>query len=146
MPKEGGAKPTTFFRWAEQLSAIAMELDGLEQWRDIESQAVAPRIMQTVAALDRGITGPLAARWQDFRERYVQQIDALLLALRKRAADRSRRRTIAVGRARRCAPACREAHHAALAESVAGGAQRTGCDHSPGRNARHGVRRGMLWP
>jgi aryl-alcohol dehydrogenase-like predicted oxidoreductase len=99
MPKEDGAKPSDIFRWAEQLSSIAMELDGLEQWRDIESQAVAPRIMQTVAALDRGITGPLAARWQDFRERYLLQIDALLLAIRKRAADRSRRRTIAVGRA-----------------------------------------------
>jgi uncharacterized protein YyaL (SSP411 family)/aryl-alcohol dehydrogenase-like predicted oxidoreductase len=98
MPKEGGAKASDIFRWAEQLSAIAMELDGLEQWRDIESQAVAPRIMQTVAALDRGITGPLAARWQDFRERYLQQIESLLFALRKRAADRSRRRTIAVGR------------------------------------------------
>jgi hypothetical protein len=54
--------------------------------------------MQTVAALDRGIQGPLAARWQAWRERYVEQVDKLLLALRKRAADRSRRRTLAIGR------------------------------------------------
>ncbi len=96
--KENAPKPGDIFRWGEQLGAIGAELDGLEQWKDLESQAVAPRIMQTVAALDRGITGPLAARWHAFRERYVQQVDALLLALRKRAADRSRRRTLLIGR------------------------------------------------
>ncbi|HEX3597172.1 MAG TPA: aldo/keto reductase, partial [Polyangiaceae bacterium] len=97
-PKEGGPKPGDILRWGEQLGAIGAELDGLEQWRELESQAVAPRIMQTLAALDHGIKGPLAARWQEFRDRYVQQIDLLLLALRKRAADRSRRRTSTIGR------------------------------------------------
>ncbi|HEX4334431.1 MAG TPA: aldo/keto reductase [Polyangiaceae bacterium] len=96
--EEGGPKPNEIFRWGEQLGAIGAELDGLEQWRELETQAVAPRIMQTVAALDRGITGPLAPKWQEFRDRYVQQVDALLLALRKRAADRSRRRTLTIGR------------------------------------------------
>jgi aryl-alcohol dehydrogenase-like predicted oxidoreductase len=95
---ENGPKPGDIFRWGEQLAALGAELDGLEQWRDLESQAVAPRIMQTVAALDRGIQGPLAARWQAWRERYVEQVDKLLLAMRKRAADRSRRRTLAIGR------------------------------------------------
>ncbi|HVW25234.1 MAG TPA: aldo/keto reductase [Polyangiaceae bacterium] len=97
--EQNAPKPGDIFRWGEQLAAVGAELDGLEQWRDLESQAVAPRIMQTVAALDRGITGPLAARWQAWRERYVEQIDLLLLAMRKRAADRSRRRTLAIARA-----------------------------------------------
>src|SRR5581483_4450241 len=95
---ENAPKPGEIFRWGEQLAALGAELDGLEQWRDLESQAVAPRIMQTVAALDRGIQGPPAARWQAWRERYVEQVDKLLLALRKRAADRSRRRTLAINR------------------------------------------------
>ncbi len=94
-----GPRPTDIFRWAEQLGGIGAELDSLEQWREIEAQAVAPRIMQTVGALDRMITGPLAERWHAWQERYMAQIDALLAALRKRAADRSRRRSLTLARA-----------------------------------------------
>jgi hypothetical protein len=96
--KEGGPKPTDILRWAEQLGGIGVELEGLEQWRDIETQAVLPRVMQTVAALDRAMVGPVGERWQAFKERYLEQLEGLLLSLRKRAADRSRRKALAVSR------------------------------------------------
>jgi aryl-alcohol dehydrogenase-like predicted oxidoreductase len=99
VPKDSGARPAEFFRWADQLGNIAMELDSLEHWRDIETQAVAPRIMQVVDALDQILVGQAAVRWKAFRDRYLSAIDVMFGALRRRAADRSRRRSLAIARA-----------------------------------------------
>jgi len=98
LAKSNTADAAAILRWADQLGSIGADLDGLEQWRDIETQAVLPRVMQTVTALDRALAGAAAVRWQAFKERYLGELEALLLSLRKRAADRSRRKAMAVTR------------------------------------------------
>jgi aryl-alcohol dehydrogenase-like predicted oxidoreductase len=115
--EESGLRPDQLLKWAEQLGDFAVDVKSFEQWRDTETHAIAPRIMQVISALDRAFAGPMAERWAAFRERYVSAMDGLLRAIRKRAADRSRRRTLALARAidptlpeeRRAAPLSRKA-------------------------------------
>ena len=95
---ENAPRASDVFRWGEQLGAVAAELESHEQWREMEARAVAPRIMQAIRAIGQVIPGPLAGRWEDFQDRYLDAIDGLFLALRKRAGDRSRRRTLLLGR------------------------------------------------
>src|SRR5207244_8199861 len=54
---------------------------------------------EAVQALDEGITGPLAERWRDWRNRYLPELRTLLSALRARAAAHSRMVTDAVSAA-----------------------------------------------
>ena len=58
-----------------------------------------PRLTEAVQALDEGITGPLAERWRDWRNRYLPELRTLLSALRSRAAAQSRAVTDAVSAA-----------------------------------------------
>jgi len=66
---------------------------------EIEQHGVGPRVFRTVQSLDHGIRGPLATRWEAFRDHYLEELEGLFVSLRKRAADRSRRRAMALGRA-----------------------------------------------
>ncbi len=99
LPPESNLRAASLLQWAAQLGNVAANLEGLEQWRDMESRAVAPRVMQTIAGLDRIVPGPLRERWTAFQERYLAELDGLFASLRKRGADRSRRRSLAIARA-----------------------------------------------
>jgi hypothetical protein len=99
VPPESRTRPEDFFRWADALGNLAAELRSLEEWRDIERHQIAPRLMHTVGALDRAITGPLEEPWQRWHEQYLAAVDALFRAIARRTGDRSKARSLALSRA-----------------------------------------------
>ncbi len=114
---KGSVPATRFFVWADQLRSLPATLESLDQWREIESRAVAPRVGHVFRMLDRALQGELADRWRDWRGRYIRELDGLMAALRARAADRSRARSAKIARvidpllpeARRSAPLSQKA-------------------------------------
>src|SRR5207247_549884 len=96
---EGATSPAEFFRWSADLKGASAHVRGLDHWTQIEAQRIVPRLTEAVQALDEGITGPLAERWRDWRNRYLPELRTLLSALRSRAAAQSRAVTDAVSAA-----------------------------------------------
>jgi hypothetical protein len=93
-----GMLPNEFFRWADELARIRPQLQGLEQWEQIEQQMVAPHVNQVLRALSQAFTGPIAERWEAWRDRYIPELISLLKALQAEAADRSRSRSAEIHR------------------------------------------------
>jgi hypothetical protein len=98
MANEGAGRASDLFRWADQLAGVAAELESLEQWREMESRAVAPRVLSTLESLNRALRGPLAERFRPWQEQYLVALEGLFAAMAKRAADRTRRRTLPLHR------------------------------------------------
>jgi uncharacterized protein YyaL (SSP411 family)/aryl-alcohol dehydrogenase-like predicted oxidoreductase len=94
--KDARVKPSELFRWADALGDAAMRVSSFEEWRDIEAHQVAPRIVETATALDRVFEGPLSARFEAWKNRYLTEIEGLFGVLRRRAAERSLRRSRAI--------------------------------------------------
>ncbi len=94
-----GMAPAEFFNWAQELARIAPQIQGLEQWDQIESQMIAPHVNQVLKAVSRHAAGPAAEAWEGWRERYVPELLALLGELRRQATERSRCRTRALASA-----------------------------------------------
>jgi hypothetical protein len=92
-------RPVDLFRWADQLGDAAAHVESYEQFREMEVRQIAPRIMQALGAVGRALQGPPAERFHAWQERYIGEIEALLAGLRRRAADRSRMRSLALARA-----------------------------------------------
>jgi uncharacterized protein YyaL (SSP411 family)/aryl-alcohol dehydrogenase-like predicted oxidoreductase len=88
-----GLLPNEVFRWAEELTRIRPQVQGLEQWEQLERQMVAPHVNQVLRALAQAFTGSVAERWEAWRDRYIPELLALLKAVQAEAADRSRDRT-----------------------------------------------------
>jgi hypothetical protein len=86
---QGGIPPADWFRWADQLRTLSGRLQGLDHWRQIEEQLIAPMVAQVVHMLDQRLPGPLGQAWQSWRDRYLPELEALLRALRVRAARES---------------------------------------------------------
>jgi hypothetical protein len=86
----GSVPPSELFRWAERISDLAGRVDSLERWTRLEQEAILPQVGHVVAALDRGLSGPAAERWEGWRERYLAELEALLDRARAVAAARSR--------------------------------------------------------
>ncbi len=86
---EGGASPTDWFRWADQLRAMAGQIQGLDHWRQIEEQMISPAVGQLVQMLDQSLSGPIQEAWRSWLERYLPALDLLLQAFRARAARQS---------------------------------------------------------
>ncbi|HTU01127.1 MAG TPA: hypothetical protein VMG58_04900, partial [Candidatus Sulfotelmatobacter sp.] len=85
----GGPPPADWFRWAEQLEALALRVHGLEEWEQVEEQMVAPMVSQMVFVLNQALQGPLGAIWSAWRDRYLPELDAWLDGLRAQAARKS---------------------------------------------------------
>jgi aryl-alcohol dehydrogenase-like predicted oxidoreductase len=82
--------------WGDQLARIPAGVRTLAQWNDVEAQVVAPRTGQVLRALDRALSSD---EWLDFRGRYVEALEQLLMAIRDRAAEGSRAQASALHRA-----------------------------------------------
>jgi uncharacterized protein YyaL (SSP411 family)/aryl-alcohol dehydrogenase-like predicted oxidoreductase len=95
----GGVSAADYFRWADQLRALSGRLHGLDHWRQIEEQMIAPMVAQIVHMLDAGLEGPLGLTWGTWRDRYLPTLDALLSAVRSVAARHSRAKSDAVASA-----------------------------------------------
>jgi aryl-alcohol dehydrogenase-like predicted oxidoreductase len=87
------------FRWADQLADAAAHIESFEQFREMETRQIAPRVMQALSAVGNALQGPPAARFAAWQERYVSEMEALLAGMRRRAGDRSRARSLAMTRA-----------------------------------------------
>jgi aryl-alcohol dehydrogenase-like predicted oxidoreductase len=95
----GGVSAADYFRWADQLRTLSGRLHGLDHWRQIEEQMIAPMVAQIVHMLDAGLEGPLGLTWGTWRDRYLPTLDALLSAFRSVAARQSRAKSDAVASA-----------------------------------------------
>ncbi|MGD2217751.1 MAG: aldo/keto reductase, partial [Gemmatimonadales bacterium] len=90
--------PGEYFRMAERLAQVQDALIGLAHWSEVETQ-ILYTVQTVVAALDRGLNGEVAARWSDWRDVYLPELDELIRELRRQAAQRSQDRTAALNAA-----------------------------------------------
>ncbi|HVU03205.1 MAG TPA: aldo/keto reductase [Polyangiaceae bacterium] len=86
------------FRWADQLGDLAAHIESYEQFRNVETGQIAPRVMAALSSVGSALQGPPAQKFHAFQERYVTELEALLAGLRRRAADRSKARSLAIAR------------------------------------------------
>ncbi len=96
---QGGMPPADWFRWADQLAAMQGHLQGLDHWRQIENQMIAPMVSQVVHMLDQRLAGPIRETWEAWRDRYLPELELLLRVFRVQAARQSQalsKRVIAV--------------------------------------------------
>ncbi len=91
-----GLAPADYFRWSEELTRVRPMVKSLEHWEQIESQMIAPHINQVLRALSQHLTGELGDRWQQWRERYIPDLLALLKEIRREATLKSREKTDAI--------------------------------------------------
>jgi uncharacterized protein YyaL (SSP411 family)/aryl-alcohol dehydrogenase-like predicted oxidoreductase len=87
---EGATPPQMFFRWSADLKGAEAHVRTLEQWSQVETYRILPRLAQAIRALDQALAGPIADQWRDWRARYVPELRAALDAMRARAAAHSR--------------------------------------------------------
>ncbi|HNC83307.1 MAG TPA: aldo/keto reductase [Nitrospira sp.] len=88
-----GMLPADFFRWADELTRIRGQVQGLEHWEQIEQQMIAPHVNQVLRALAEAFTGNVAEQWESWRDRYVPELLALLRILHREASEKSRLRS-----------------------------------------------------
>ncbi len=88
-----GMLPADFFRWADELTRIRGQVQGLEHWEQIEQQMIAPHVNQVLRALAEAFTGTVAGQWESWRDRYVPELLALLRSLHREAAEKSHLRS-----------------------------------------------------
>jgi hypothetical protein len=106
---QGGMPPTEWFTWASQIEALALRIQGLDHWEQIEAGMITPMVSQLVTMLDLRLTGPIRATWEGWRDRYLPTLDALLAAFHARAARQSRAVSHAVATAiNPCLPLARQ--------------------------------------
>jgi aryl-alcohol dehydrogenase-like predicted oxidoreductase len=86
---QGATRPAEWFRWADQLRTLPAQVQGLDHWQQIEGGIIGPAVTQVVRMLDQGLTGPMEAAWQGWRNRYLPELEATLAAFRGRAARQS---------------------------------------------------------
>jgi hypothetical protein len=91
-----GMLPAEFFNWAEELTKIRDQVQGLEHWEQIEHQMIAPHVNQVLRAMSQVLTGKSAERWEAWRDDYVPELLALLREVRREASERSRARSATV--------------------------------------------------
>ena len=87
---EGATPPQQFFRWSADLKGADAHIRSLDQWTQTETYRILPRLGQAIQALDQALTGPIADRWTEWRNRYVPELRQALAAIRARAAAHSR--------------------------------------------------------
>jgi uncharacterized protein len=85
--------PIEFFKWSIELQRLRPQIQGLEHWEQIEHHMIAPQVNRVFQLLDHGLSGDVAAQWQNWRQRYVSEFLTLLRGLRHEATTRSRTQT-----------------------------------------------------
>ena len=89
-----GLEPKDYFNWAKELAPLRTQLQGVEHWEHVEHQMIAPHVNQVLQAIPRVLQRKSAEQqWENWRDRYVPRLLALLGLLRRTAAERSRART-----------------------------------------------------
>ncbi len=88
-----GMAPADFFNWADELARVRPQVQGAEHWEQIEHTMVAPHVNQVLQSVSQSLTGSAAERWEEWRERYVPELLALLSGFRREATQRSLHRS-----------------------------------------------------
>lgn len=96
---EGSLEPGELFRWSDELPGVLRQVKGLDHWRQVEAHMLLPAVNQVVRELDRALRGDAAARWRDWRARYLPELQRFVEELRRQAALRSRAAVEAIERA-----------------------------------------------
>ncbi|HMS83518.1 MAG TPA: aldo/keto reductase [Nitrospira sp.] len=91
--------PSDYFNWSAELRRVQPQIQGLEQWEQIEHHMVAPRVNQVLQLLSRQLSGTMAEQWEHWRQRYIPELLSLLRACRHEATMRSRAQTERITRA-----------------------------------------------
>jgi hypothetical protein len=94
-----GMLPSEFFNWSQELRTIRPQIQGLEQWDHIEQQLIIPQVNRALQTVSRHMNEALSEQWDSWRNRYVQELPALLRGLRREATELSRSRAATVARA-----------------------------------------------
>ncbi len=89
----GTTAPGGFFDWSSELQRIRPQVQGLEQWEQIEHQTIAPHINHVLQLLSRQLSGDVAEQWDRWRQRYIPELLKLLRGFRREATLKSRAQT-----------------------------------------------------
>lgn len=103
--------PSDYFNWSGELRRILPQIQGLEHWEQIEHHMIAPQVNHVLQLLSRQLSGTTAEQWEQWRQRYIPEILALLRAFRHEATLRSRAQTERIAQAIR--PLLPDAHRTA---------------------------------
>jgi len=87
-PAPDALDPGEYFRLAERLKELQPSLVGLAHWSQVEAQ-ILYTVRTIVMVLDQQLEGGLAARWIDWRDSYLPELEDLLRELRRQAAEKS---------------------------------------------------------
>jgi uncharacterized protein YyaL (SSP411 family)/aryl-alcohol dehydrogenase-like predicted oxidoreductase len=93
---QGASLPKDLLDWATTLGRIARDIASLEQWKDLEEYRVRPQLDQVLSALNGPLASDGSGEWSAFRQNYLNELDQLLAAGRRRAAERSQARVRAL--------------------------------------------------
>ena len=85
--------PSDYFPWSGELRRVLPQIQGLEQWEQIEHQRIAPQVNRVLQLLSRQLSGTTAEQWEQWRQRYIPELLTLLRAFRQEATRRSRAQT-----------------------------------------------------
>lgn len=103
--------PSDYFNWSGELRRILPQIQGLEHWEQIEHHMIALQVNHVLQLLSRQLSGTTAEQWEQWRQRYIPEILALLRAFRHEATLRSRAQTERIAQAIR--PLLPDAHRTA---------------------------------
>jgi uncharacterized protein YyaL (SSP411 family)/aryl-alcohol dehydrogenase-like predicted oxidoreductase len=87
--------PQDYFVMSERLRDLQATPMGLAHWSQLEAQ-INYTVTTIARALDTQLNGELGARWVEWRDSYLPELDDLLRELRSRAAERSEARIAAM--------------------------------------------------
>jgi hypothetical protein len=91
-----GVPASDYFRWSEELANVRPRVINLAHWEQVEGQMVAPHLNQVLRALGQHLTGEVQNRWENWRDRYLPELLALLRTIRREATLKSHETTEAV--------------------------------------------------
>ncbi len=80
--------PGEYFRMAERLRQARPTVTSLAHWSQVEAQ-INYTVSTIVVALNRQLNGEVAERWVEWRDAYLGELEDLMRAMRRQAADRS---------------------------------------------------------
>ena len=80
--------PGDYFRLAERMRELQPALVSLAHWEQIATQ-INFTVRTLIMALDQQLEGELVARWAEWRDAYLPELEDLLGELRRQAAERS---------------------------------------------------------
>jgi uncharacterized protein YyaL (SSP411 family)/aryl-alcohol dehydrogenase-like predicted oxidoreductase len=97
-PSGTGTAPIDYFNWSVELHRIHPQIQGLEQWEQVEHHMIAPHINHVLQQLSRQLSGDVAEQWEGWRHRYIPELLTLLRGLRHEATLRSQAQTERIAR------------------------------------------------